>query len=264
MISKEDLQNLYKKFLSANTIFPNKGDVDGYLEQWGRQSMEFKEFWRSRIMPGASDLSDEEINRIIRYLDCHIPGISKADRNGCYHVARCSGHDVPWHELFRGIFVNQKVKESLNDVFNNTDEQSIISSIDNLNQINASKIDKVKWLTGKDAVCLNAMMCLNNPSGVVSSVNLVDDRYKIIEYFEFADPSEWATYGEALVKSNQAILRGFAEQFDLRVPAILLSLFYYECSSELGWQGHIVKSKFVSGKPKKAKKENKFHCVFKN
>ncbi|HIE15168.1 TPA: hypothetical protein EYP70_07845 [Candidatus Bathyarchaeota archaeon] len=67
-MERDKIKSLFKEF--AKTYDERKSK-----EIWNKQSKQFREFWRTRVIKGDDDLTEDEMQPIIRILDSNAKGI---------------------------------------------------------------------------------------------------------------------------------------------------------------------------------------------
>ena len=222
MINRDAVRNLFNEFLLNH-------DARRTNEIWKKQSMEFRAFWKNKIMATDSSYSNDELSRIIRILDVKGRGsINDSEVEGAAFVQIYQGD---WENIFRGIKENSEVRAKLNRILTSNDEFTIIDTINELQRINP-----IKKLTGVNAVVINDFLFVYNPESYTSVMSLYD-RNLIVDYFRLGDSSELRdkTYGESIVKSNKLVL-SLGRSYGLQASARTQAEFLYSRGVKNLWR----------------------------
>ncbi len=168
----------------------------------------------------SPELNDEEIDDIVRILDKNAKGNTKVD----IAVARAMIPQGAWRRLFRELRQNNDLKEVINNILNEKDQDRLIEEIDRLYRINESKNN---YLTGKSANAIDILLFVYNPLRFISVISL-NDRQRIVEYFGFEGLNfEEDPQGKKVVLSNQIILDNFKKILVRGFSPRVLSNFLY-------------------------------------
>lgn len=196
-------------------------DYQKYDEIWNIQSKKFKEFWESVISEDSIKSNESDYDPIIRMLDRNAKGFnSEIDRA----VAKTFIRQSTWYRTFNDFNDKSELRDIMNKIFHSVDDKTLIKNINELEMINAKNKN---GLTGKNAVVLNALLFLNNPTYFISSVSL-NHRRQIIDFFGFQKLKYNYSYGENVVYSNRSIISGFSEiLFDNWSPRTLAYYIYH-------------------------------------
>ena len=196
-----DIKLLYENFIKNY----NK-DIE---TKWEELSANFKDFWENKILNGAKeDLTDDEIDKIVRILDAK----GKGNTKNSLSVANARVPQDKWRKMFRDIKSDDDLKSLLYSLFKEQDEKRLIEHIDELYIKNQNKKN---YLTGKSGNIINDLLFIYNPKKHISIISL-DDRKKIIECFHFKNGPDFKkdSVGKKIVVSNKAIIDGFKEILD--------------------------------------------------
>jgi len=196
-----DIKLLYENFIKNY----NK-DIE---TKWEELSANFKDFWENKILNGAKeDLTDDEIDKIVRILDAK----GKGNTKNSLSVANARVPQDKWRKMFRDIKSDDDLKSLLYSIFKEQDEKRLIEHIDELYIKNQNKKN---YLTGKSGNIINDLLFIYNPKKHISIISL-DDRKKIIECFHFKNGPDFKkdSVGKKIVVSNKAIIDGFKEILD--------------------------------------------------
>jgi len=216
-----EIKRLFKQFLSQY-------DLDGQNEIWKRQSQIFKHFWKEKILnttyqlliPGDTDL-------IIRMLDTG----ARRHEEVAESVALTNLRQPMWERLFDDLKEKKNIQRTMDQIFNENEDSGLISLIDYLERENKGNGNS---LTGKNAVAINALLCINNPEKILKSVSL-PHRFQIMRAFELGNPDEFKTYGQEVVLSNRRIIDGFKEKYGIDAGPLALTEFLYSRGARRGW-----------------------------
>jgi restriction system protein len=210
----EKIKKSFKKFLNSYNS-KEKGIV------WAKKSEEFRKFWLERIMNNeVDDLGEEEVDNIIRIIDCNAKGNIKENESVC----RVMIPQGALRNLFSEIKKSIKLKNLLNKIFN-SEGREIIASIDELYE---SNLEGKNCLTGSSGNAINALNFMYNPDKNLSVVSL-NDRKKIMDYFNIKiDPNfDKESTGKKIFISNQSIIKKFREILGENEAPRTISVFLY-------------------------------------
>lgn len=226
MISNSEISKLYADFI-------RKYDAKGKDKIWESHRVTFRRFWNDRILSSSGeDLTDEEIDEIVRILDRYGKGNTKNSEA----VARVMIPQGKWRSMFREFRNDRELSGVINNIFTESDVQKKAEYINILYKINEGNKNN---LTGPTGTAINALLAAYEPFSNSSAVSLAD-RQKIIEYFGFPCDFDFATasIGEKVVKSNKAILEGF-HSIDLKGSARLVTRFCYSPEVKALWKKEV-------------------------
>jgi MoxR-like ATPase len=235
-------------------------------EYWHKASQAFKTFWTGKIVgrklkPGQDGELDD-IDPIIRLLDANgrrsyekPPGggetehfIQRVRESGDQYglsynitsdhgklkiiglegVAKTMVTQQDWYAIFRELFANTALSQSLNEVFIATSVEAKVTAIDKLTQA-----DRKSIIVKQKAVPLSAMLSLFDPMQYVQTVSL-GQRKQIIEAFGLGRVDD-RTYGSQVISTYELINR-FNERFTTDLSTIQLSYFLYTKEGKTLWQ----------------------------
>lgn len=169
---------------------------------WPEYQETFQIFWKSKIMnPKVQVIDDSEIDPIIRMLDLNAKGNTK----GSIVIAKAFIRMGMWYRAFRSLKSNGDLCNKLDEIFLSKSDESLIRLLDEFYALNKNNNN---GLSGKNAVILNAILCLNNPSFFISAVSL-DHRNKIINFLYPNETFEFKSFGENIINTNRNILDYF-------------------------------------------------------
>jgi hypothetical protein len=188
-------------------------------EIWKKQSQQFRDFWQARIMPDDGTLSEEDIQPIIRILDCNAKGVRNS---GVEPACRPFGiTQNKWYRLFREIKGDNKLKDLVNKIFKSDSDTEKIQLIDEIYESYHNA------LTHKTANILNDLLFAYNPNKELSIVSL-KHRLLIINAFGLGDSGklEKLSHGNQIVHSRKLIL-DIRDKFGLNLDNRGLSKAFY-------------------------------------
>ncbi len=147
---------------------------------WQQQSKAFRDFWTSRVMgSGPRELSDAEIDEIVRILDSSGKGNTKASEA----VARAMIPQGAWRRMFNQIRQNSELAGILNEIFLEQDRAKRAASIDHLYRVNEKNKNN---LTGRSGNAIGVMLAAWDPKANLSVISL-NDRRRVLDFFQSAD-----------------------------------------------------------------------------
>lgn len=209
-------------------IFLSEYDSERQDEIWKRQSQIFKCFWKEKMLNATFPLLiPDDTDLIIRMLDTG----ARKHQEVSESVARTNFRQAMWERLFDDLKNKEKIQTIADHIFNETREAGLISLIDYLKKENEGNGN---CLTGKSAVAINSLLCINNPDEFLKSVSL-PHRFQIMQAFELGNPDEFKTYGQEVVLSNRRIINGFKEKYGIYAKPLALTEFLYSRGARRGW-----------------------------
>ncbi len=225
---KEKIQKLFNDFLRDY-------DVEKHRIVWEKQSKEFRDFWQNKILnKDYSIIPEADLDPIIRILDYLGRGSGEFREAGGEPVAKPYIHQGAWYRMFKSLKENENIRQTLDSLFKATDSESKIGLIDKLKEINE---DKGNGLTGEKGVILNDLLFAYNPNQYICVVSL-EHRSRIIDYFGLGnnEAHQLASYGEKIVQTNEEIISGFKEKYDIDTTPRALTQFFYSDKVEPLWK----------------------------
>jgi MoxR-like ATPase len=141
-----------------------------------------------------------------------------------------------WHKIFADLASDVELRQKLDQVFreNNEDKKAVL--IDELRAFNENS----NLLTKPAAIAIGTMLSSWDPQTYVRAVSL-NDRKEIIKAFQLGKIEDSETYGHQIINSYTFVLK-FNERFGLHLSAVELSYFLYMDMREV-WQPGKVKKK---------------------
>ncbi len=226
-MEKEGIKKLFDEFVKNY-------DVDYHGSIWNRQSGEFRRFWENKIINENYVLTAElDLDPIIRILDYLARGSRLFRESGGEAVAKPWVYQGAWYRLFNSLKERKKIRKILDDIFKNRSKNEIIGLIDKLKEANQGIGN---GLTGEKAVILNDLLFAYNPNQYVCVVSL-EHRLRIINIFGIGDSDNYksCTYGEKIIKTNEDIILGFKNRYDIDTTTRALTQFLYSDGVESLW-----------------------------
>jgi hypothetical protein len=211
-MNPHQLADLFAEFLRSY-------DADVKDALWQEQSNVFREFWTSKVMSGGSgELPDSEVDEIVRILYRNGKGNTKASEA----VARAMVAQEAWRRMFNQIKKSPKLAGILNEIFLEQDKAKRASSIDQLYKVNEKNKNN---LTGKSGNAVGAMLAAWDPRANLSVISL-NDRRRVLDFFQTDGTSLDGTIGSQIVHSNDQIIESF-KVAGIHGSARTLSVFLY-------------------------------------
>lgn len=193
---------------------------DNYSEKnvWPEYKSIFHDFWNNKIMNcNSSTLDDADIDPIIRMLDQN----GKGNTKGSIVVAKAFIRMGMWYRAFRSLKENENLRNKFDQILSSTNDNELITLLNEFESINK---ENNNGLTGKNAVIINAILCLNNPEFYISAVSL-EHRKKIIKYL-YNKSIDYSSFGENIIYTNRMIIDYF-RSINIQDNPRKLSLFIY-------------------------------------
>jgi len=199
--------------------------IDSFLSNFDEENIwpEYQEafhiFWKSKIINSKVQvIDDSEIDPIIRMLDLNAKGNTK----GSIVVAKAFIRMGMWYRSFRALKSNKDLCNKLDEIFLSKADEPLIQLLDEFYSLNKNNNN---GLCGKNAVILNAILCLNNPSFFISAVSL-DHRNKIINFLYPNETFEFKSFGEKIINTNRKILDYF-KRLNPQLSPRKITIFLY-------------------------------------
>ena len=202
-------------------------DLQKSQETWERQSSQFRDFWKNKIMQGTGDLTEEEMQPIIRLLDASAKGIRNS---GIEPAGRPRGiTQNRWYRLFRDIKNDDLLKDTLYKLFNSDSDNERIKLINHLHETCHN------YLAGKNGTILNDILFVFNPIENICILSL-SRRYMIIDTFELGNSEELRklSYGEQIIESKNLILV-LKSKLGLDISNRVFSMAFYSDNPQAGF-----------------------------
>lgn len=213
----QDVKPLFEAFIRNYDCVKSR-------ETWKRQSQQFRDFWQDKIMSGSNNLSDEEMQPIIRILDSNAKGIRGSGvEPACKPLGITQNR---WYRLFREIKSDNKLRTLVDKLFNSDSDNEKIKLIDEIYESYHNA------LTHKTANILNDLLFVYNPDKELSIVSL-KHRYQIIDVFGLGDSKELEklSYGKQIVHSRNLII-GMKAKLGLNVDNRVFAKAFYHSTLE--------------------------------
>ena len=226
-MNKNNLIDLFNEFIKSY-----KADIKDKI--WAQQSIQFSEFLNNRIISGdPKDLFDDDIDKIIRILDCNGKGNTKESES----IARAMIPQGAWRRMFHELCENKNLSSQIIKILKENDSAKKAELINLLYEMNQSKKNH---LTGQSGNAINAMLAAYDPVYNLSVISL-KDRKMLIDYLEITIPFDFdqATIGTRIVQTNSIILSGF-QSLGISGTSRTISCFCYYPQMKSLWKGGLV------------------------
>lgn len=223
--SKDTVKSYFDQYI-------NEYDVKLKTEIWEDHSKKFVLFWDDRILNEKSnELSDHEIDEIVRILDRNGKGNTKANDA----IAKVMIPQGVWRRMFNELKKNERLSKHIDNIFNEQDKIKQAMLIDELYQINEGKKNH---LTGQSGNAINSLLAAFNPFKNLSIVS-IKDRLRLIEYLniDLYKRLEKLSIGEKIVQSNFEIIR-FFNDLNILHNARTISEFCYSTIFKPEWKSY--------------------------
>lgn len=227
-MDKQKIKKLFDDFLETY-------DVEEHKLVWEKQSKKFRDFWNNKILDeNYSSMIEADLDPIIRILDYLAKGSRKFKNNGGEAVAKLAWiSQKKWYKLFRDLKEEKNVREILDSVFKAENKERRINLINKLKEVNK---DNISWLTTEKGLVLNNLLFAYNPSQFICMVSL-NHRFMVIDYFDFSNKSYSSiSYGEKIIQTNDDIIIGFKEKYNIDTVSRALTQFLYFKEIEPLWR----------------------------
>ena len=220
-MDKDKIKSLFESFVKN---FNQKKSQ----ETWDRQSKQFQDFWKDRIMNGKGDLTEQEMNPIICILDSRAKGIRGS---GIEPVCMPMGiTQKRWYRLFREIKNDDLLKKLLDNLFNSSSKDEQVKIINKIYETYHNS------LTTKSAIIINDMLFAYAPNDNISAVSL-NHRYMIMNAFELGDSEKLSSlpYGEKIAETKDLII-SLKSKLGLEISNRCLSKAFYSDDINVVWR----------------------------
>ncbi|MGB2762747.1 MAG: HNH endonuclease [Minisyncoccales bacterium] len=199
-------------------------DIEAHERTIKKQGEEFREFWHSKILNSDyQELSESDMNRVILFFDSTASGSREFQENGGVPIAKANLRKPQWYKALRALKHNQDIREILNKILTEKDDNVIIDLINELEKVNRGNGNS---LTGKGTVVLSAILFTYNPNKYLSML-LLNHRLALIDFFGLDNSHSYQTYGEQITGTNNDIISGFKNNFGIDTTLFKLSVFIY-------------------------------------
>jgi hypothetical protein len=217
--------NLIDSFNEFLRNFKNEDEI------FNDYSLKFKNFWRNLVLNDkVHSLDDSDLDPIIRMMDLN----GKGNTKDSIVVARALIRQGQWYRAFRSLKENKSVSKIINEIFETKDFDKLIKELNELEKLNK---EFKNGITSKNAIILNAMLCLNNPNMFLSALSL-DHRYKIQKYLCGIEDT-YETFGEKIVNTNKFILEYFSKN-GINASPRTISCFIYKIRDKWANQNGVI------------------------
>lgn len=235
-MTKEEITKIFNNFRAEY-------DFEKHDRVWERQSEEFRQFWREKIMDKEAIMSDEDMDYVIRFFDQKARGAKEFRESGGEHAARANIWQGMWYRALKAVKENSDIKKLMDQIFNTENSESRIDLVNKLWKINQGKNN---GLTGKSAIILTALLFTYAPDRYLSMLS-VNHRFALIEFLEFGSLNQYVSYGEQVIKTHEDIIQGFKNKYEVDIKPQALSVFVYEWLDKyFSWKNKIAEKKIES------------------
>lgn len=220
------MEKIKEEIIKIFNDFRAEYDFERHDRVWKKQSEEFRKFWREKIMDDNYPvLLEEDMDYVIRFFDQNARGAREFREGGGEHAAKAGIWQGMWYRALKDIKEKSDIKKILDKIFNTEDGERRIDLVDELEKINQKNKN---GLTGKSAIILNALLFTYSPDKYLCMLSVVNHRFPLIDFFELGNSKQYKTYGEQVIKTNDDIISGFKEKYNINISPRALSTFIYE------------------------------------
>lgn len=222
-MTKDEIKTYFEKFIKDY-------DENSKNEIWKNHNQKFIAFWNNRIFnKKSSELSDQEIDEVIKILDKHGRGNREADEA----VAKVMIPQGAWNRMFNEIKNDDKLSKLIYEIFKEQNQDTKAKLIDTLYKKNEGKKN---YLTGQSGNAINSFLAAYAPFENVSIVS-VNDRIKLMEFLKNPQLENYKTFstGKKMSQSNFDIIQAFRE-LGIMNNARTISAFCYSPYLKSEWK----------------------------
>ncbi|NCT55020.1 DUF3883 domain-containing protein, partial [Candidatus Falkowbacteria bacterium] len=177
------------------------------------------DFWRNKIENENYNLSDEDIDAIIRIIDDKASG----HKVGMEAIAKTGIRQNYWRKVFRDFEDKKELRLAFAKILYAKEDDNLADLSDELLVINKSNKN---GLNGRERGMINAFLFLINPKKYISVVSL-NHRRLISEYFKIENNLSGLSDGEKIIKSGEIILEACRKNLDPNLSPRTISEFLY-------------------------------------
>jgi len=203
---------------------------------WRRQSNRFREFWERRIAStSGAELTDDECDEIIRFLDRNAKGNTKASEA----IAKAMIAQGAWRRMFLEFRRNAELRDAVGNVLVAGDTIQRAAAIDRLYELNKERKNN---LTGPSGNAISAFLALHDPIRNVSIISL-NDRKALLDFLGVTLAFDWnsTSVGQRIAATNDILLEAL-QKCGLHGSARTVSEFCYWPRMRSQWKDvHTVK-----------------------
>lgn len=220
-MENEKLKELFELFLES---YPEEQKNS----LWTIQSANFRKFWDERLMmPDSQELTDSEIDEIVRILDSHGKGNTK-DSEAIASVMIPQG---AFRRMFHKLKKDKAISECIDLILKSTSPEERIKQIDRLYKFNRNDI---KYLTGKSGNAINCLLAAYDPFNN-SSIASLNHRFKLLTSLDVEyDPTN-DSIGTQIERTNSLITLKF-QNLNLTTNSRTISYFVYHSPYKDVWR----------------------------
>lgn len=241
-MTKEEIQELFNHPPFDYLYGPiRSSDTEVNEEAIKKQSEEFRKFWHDKILDNDyGELSESDMNRVILFFDSTALDSKDFRDNGGVPAAKANINKILWHKALLALKHSQDIKEILNKIFIEKDDDIVIKLVDELERVNRGRGN---GLTGAGTGILSAILFTYNPDRYLTML-LLNQRFALIDFFGFGDIHNYRSYGEKVIKTKNDIISGFKEKFGIDITPCKLSFFIYcQLNKKYNWNRNIKKDR---------------------
>ncbi len=214
-MTKEEIIKIFNDFRAEYNF-------EKHEQVWRKQSEEFRQFWREKVLNGNyPELLEEDMDYVIRFFDKNAKGAREFRENGGEHAAKAGIYQGMWYRALKDLKNKQDIRELLNQIFEAKNDNLKIDLVNKLEKVNQKNKN---GLTGRSANILNALLFTHSPDKYLSVLS-VNHRFVLIDFFELGDSKQYKTYGEQVIKTNDDMISGFKEKYGVDTTFMALSDF---------------------------------------
>ena len=220
-MEKQDIGTIFSSFMN-NYPEEQKNKI------WEDQSLKFRNFWDDRIMNSSSpELSDDDIDEIIRILDSHGKGNTRTSE-------AIAGVMIPqgaFRRMFKQIRSRRDIAACLDKIFKAKTAEERISNIDLLYKLAGKSIG---YLTGSSGNAIGCLLAAWDPFNNTSIASL-NHRHKLLEVLGANTKDlKGKSIGSQMEATNTMIKTAF-ENVGIKGNARTISVFVYHSSFKEVW-----------------------------
>ena len=216
-MTKEEITKIFNDFRAEY-------DFEKHAQVWINQSEEFRRFWREKIMDDKVVMSDEDMDRVIRFFDTKAGGARAFRESGGEHAGRANIWKGQWYRALKAIKEKPDIKKILDRILNMEDSEIRVDLVNKLWEANQGNKN---GLTGEKAIILGALLFVYSPNKYLSMLS-VKHRFELIDFLEIGNSNQYKSYGEQVIKTHDDIRLGFKNKYDINIEPRALSYFIYE------------------------------------
>jgi 5-methylcytosine-specific restriction protein B len=220
-MEKEEIGKIFSSFMN-NYPEEQKNQI------WEEQSLRFRTFWDDRIMnPSSPELTDDDIDKIIRILDSHGKGNTRTSE-------AIAGVMIPqgaFRRMFKQIRSQRNIADCLDKIFKAKTADERILNIDLLYKIAGKSIG---YLTGSSGNAIGCLLAAWDPFNNTSIASL-NHRFQLLEVLGAdAIDIKGKSIGNKMEATNILINTAF-EKVGIKGNSRTISVFVYHSRFREVW-----------------------------